>query len=261
MKFAKPLMGLCVLAALVSPAVRAAFGASSDWRTASSRPVGWAPAPKDYAPAVVQAYAAKAWGWRGNFADHCWIAVKAKGASTYRRYEVVGFGVEVSKQAIRISDTETPDREWYGSAPKLLQDLRGEEAEKIIAKLTAAVDSYPYPDRYTAWPGPNSNTFIAHIAREIPELHLALPGNAIGKDYTGWKIVAAAPSGTGVQVSLGGVLGFLVAGKEGLEVNLLGFVIGAGPGGVSLPGTGRVPAKADWTGQHPNVKMPVPAQR
>ena len=30
-------------------------------------------------------------------------------------------------------------------------------------------------------------------------LRLALPGNAIGKDYTGWKIVAAAPSGTGVD--------------------------------------------------------------
>ncbi len=259
----KPVIaGFVVAALLAMPVVRTAFGPSvraADWRNATSRPVGWAPAPADYEPAVVQAYAAKAWGWRGNFADHCWIAVKPAGASTYRRYEVVGFGVEYSRQSIRITDTATPDREWYGSAPKLLQDIRGADAEKIIAALPAAVDSYPYPDRYTAWPGPNSNTFIAHIARAIPDLRLALPGNAIGKDYTGWKVVAAAPSGTGVQLSLGGVFGFMLAGKEGFEVNLLGFVIGAGPGGLSLPGKGRVPGKADWTGKHGDVAIPGPA--
>ena len=259
----KPVIaGFVVAALLAMPVVRTAFGPSvraADWRNATSRPVGWAPAPADYEPAVVQAYAAKAWGWRGNFADHCWIAVKPAGASTYRRYEVVGFGVEYSRQSIRITDTATPDREWYGSAPKLLQDIRGADAEKIIAALPAAVDSYPDPDRYTAWPGPNSNTFIAHIARAIPDLRLALPGNAIGKDYTGWKVVAAAPSGTGVQLSLGGVFGFMLAGKEGFEVNLLGFVIGAGPGGLSLPGKGRVPGKADWTGKHGDVAIPGPA--
>lgn len=112
--------GLVASTLMAGPALRVAFGASGDWRTASARPVGWAPAPRDHEPAVVQAYAAKAWGWRGNFADHCWIAVKPKGASTYRRYEVVGFGVEYSRRAIRISDTEAPDREWYGAPPKLL---------------------------------------------------------------------------------------------------------------------------------------------
>jgi hypothetical protein len=29
---------------------------------------------------------------------------------------------------------------------------------------------YPYPNEYRAWPGPNSNTFTAYIAREVPEL-------------------------------------------------------------------------------------------
>ena len=248
-----------LIAGIVLAAAAPAFLKAADWRTASSRPVGWAPAPKDYQPAVVQAYGAKTFGWRGAFADHCWIAVKPAGASAYRRYEVVGFGVEYSHRAIRITDTPTPDQEWYGSAPQLLQDIRGAEAEKIIAKLPAAVDSYPYPDRYTAWPGPNSNTFIAHIARAIPELRLALPSNAIGKDYTGWKVIASAPSGTGVQFSLGGIFGVMVAGKEGVEINLLGLVIGAGPGGLSLPGAGRVPGKADWTGQHEDVRMPEPA--
>ena len=250
-KFPLMLAGLAVI--LAGPVFRLAAGSdarAADWRTASSKPVGWAPAPDKYEPAVVQAYGARTWGWRGNFADHCWIAIKPAGAATYRRYEVVGFGIERSHNAIRVTDTATPDQEWFGSAPKLLQDLRGDEAEKVIAALPAAVDSYPYGDRYTAWPGPNSNTFIAHIAREIPNLRLALPGNAVGKDYTGWHVIAPAPSGTGFQISLGGLFGVMLAGKEGLEVNILGLVIGANPlhAALTIPGTGRFPAKADWTG-------------
>jgi len=111
------------------------------------------------------------------------------------------------------------------------------------------VASYPYPKEYTVWPGPNSNTFIAHVAREVPELELALPSNAIGKDFTGASVVAAAPSGTGYQVSLGGILGLTLARKEGFEVNVLGLVFGANPLNftLSVPGFGRVPSRINWT--------------
>ena len=131
----------------------------------------------------------------------------------------------------------------------LLQDIRGSAAEQIIAALPAAVASYPYPRSYQAWPGPNSNTFIAHVARAIPELRLALPGNAVGKDFIGWQVLAPAPSGTGFQMSIAGLVGVLAAGKEGLEINLLGLVFGADPFGlaVTLPGFGRVPARSNWT--------------
>jgi hypothetical protein len=131
----------------------------------------------------------------------------------------------------------------------LLQDIRGPEAEAVIAALPAAVASYPYPTTYQVWPGPNSNTFIAHIGREIPGLRLALPGNAIGKDFTGWNLVASAPSGTGFQISLAGIVGVMLAGKEGLEVNVLGLVFGANPLNlaITLPSVGRLPASDDWT--------------
>ncbi len=90
-----------------------------------------------------------------------------------------------------------------------------------------AVASYPYPDTYTAWPGPNSNTFIAHLGREIPALRLTLPPLAIGKDFLpDGGIVARTPSGTGVQLSLGGVLGVLAGRDEGFELNVLGLVTG-----------------------------------
>ena len=61
-----------------------------------------------------------------------------------------------------------PDRAWYGSEPHLLTDLRGDAAAAIIPDLLSAVGRHPYADRYVAWPGPNSNTFVAWVIRETP---------------------------------------------------------------------------------------------
>jgi hypothetical protein len=46
----------------------------------------------------------------------------------------------------------------------------GAAAEAIIAALPDLVVSYPYTDRYNIWPGPNSHTFTAYLARHLPEL-------------------------------------------------------------------------------------------
>ncbi len=217
-----------------------------DWRTPPANLADLSPAPDAFAPAVVQALCARTWGWRGNFAKHCWIAAKAKDAAQYRRYEVIGWRLRRGGSAVAISDTNDPDRHWYGAAPTLHQDIRGPRAEAIIAQLPGAVATYPYAETYRVWPGPNSNTFIAHLGREIPDLRLALPGNAIGKDYLGPAIASAAPSGTGFQLSLGGLFGVMLAQREGLEVNLLGLVIGVNPLELSLtfPGVGRVPGRS-----------------
>jgi len=241
-----------ILYLILGGAALAAVGSSTaqDWRNASRAPMGWAPDPATYKPAVVQAYAARTVRWRGNFAVHCWIAVKPEGASEYHRYEVTGWNLRGGgTTAIRDSFTTTPDQRWYGAEAELLQDIRGAEAEKIIAALPAAVASYPHPNTYRIWPGPNSNTFIAHIAREIPDLRLALPNHAIGKDYTGWQVIASAPSGTGFQVSLGGVFGVMLAADEGVEINILGLVFGADPSNLALklPLVGRFPGRVDWT--------------
>jgi hypothetical protein len=76
-----------------------------------------------------------------------------------------------------------PARPWFGSEPILLLDRRGEEAFALIARVDAAARRYPYADEYTMWPGPNSNSFTAWVALEVPELGLELPFKAIGK---GW---------------------------------------------------------------------------
>jgi hypothetical protein len=102
---------------------------------------------------------------------------------------------------------------------------------------------YPYPHEYRAWAGPNSNTFTAYVAREVPELGLNLPSNAVGKDFLpGSALFASAPSGSGFQVSLSGLAGLLLAVDEGFELNVLGLDIGvdAAMPALKLPGIGRL---------------------
>jgi hypothetical protein len=250
-------MTLWLIAAVVllaaGPLLTFAFGGASlkgDWRAATHRPAGLAPEPADHPEAVVQVYAGRAFSWRGAFAVHTWLAAKPAGAGRYTRYEVIGWYARAGRSAISVSSQRAADAEWFGSAPTLLRDLRGAEAEAVIAKLPAAVESYPWPYSYSAWPGPNSNTFVAHLGREIPELRLAMPSHAIGKDYLPrGEVFARTPSGTGYQASLGGVFGIAAGVEEGLELNVLGLVTGIDVvrPGLKLPGIGRIPG-GGWPG-------------
>jgi hypothetical protein len=215
-----------------------------DWRTATHRSVGLAPDPATHREAVVQVYVSRAFGWRGAFAVHSWLAAKGANADRYTRYEVIGWYARGGGSSVSISDSGAPDAEWYGAAPSLIRDLRGADAETVIAKLPQAAADYPHATSYRVWPGPNSNTFIAHLGRKIPQLELTLPSTAIGKDYLPvGQILAQTPSGTGVQLSLSGILGVTVGRDEGLELNLLGLVTGFDlrHPAIKLPGIGRVP--------------------
>ena len=192
----------------------------------SREPSGQAPDPATTPEAVVQVYAARTVGWRGLLAVHTWIAVKRSAASSYTRYEVMGWGVSRGAPALRVNRTG-PDNHWFGSRPDLLVDLRGPDVDAVIEKVQAAVAAYPYAASYRTWPGPNSNTFTAFVAREVPELRLNLPPTAIGKDYLAdGAPIGVAPSGTGLQLSVLGLLGVMVAWDEGLEVNVLGLAFG-----------------------------------
>jgi len=121
--------------------------------------------------------------------------------------------------------------------------MRGAEVDAIIEKIQAAVAAYPYRDSYRTWPGPNSNTFTAFVGREVPELRLKLPNTAIGKDFiVGGAPLAMAPSGTGMQLSLLGLLGVMGAWEEGVEVNVLGLAFGLDVKrpALKLPAVGRL---------------------
>jgi hypothetical protein len=214
-----------------------------DWRTADRSPAGLAPDPARIRAAVVQVYAARAFNWRGAFAVHTWIATKRAGADHYVVHHVLGW-LRWDGMPVVLSEIDLPDRNWYGQPPEVLRELRGAAAEAAIDQIVRAVADYPWAHDYVLWPGPNSNTFTAWIGRRVPALRLDLPPTAIGKDFTGRRLVDRAPSGTGWQVSLFGLAGATLARDEGLELHLLGIGFGLNPLQleIRLPGIGTLAA-------------------
>ena len=211
------------------------------WSRADRSSTGIAPVAAQTPEAIVQVYSARTHSWRSIFAVHTWVAIKPARAPDWERFEVIGFGVNRGRPAVRIS-SGLPDTRWFGHDPVVLAELRGAAAEKAIERLRAAAAAYPYPKSYTAWPGPNSNTFTAHLARAVPELRLDLPATAIGKNYPIGGAFSSTPSGTGWQITLGGFAGIAVGLEEGLEIDLFGLSAGLDlmPPALRLPGLGRL---------------------
>ena len=233
---------------------------AQDWRTASQEPVGLAPDPATHPEAIVQVYAARVIGWRGVFGVHTWIAVKPFRASEYTVYEIIGWRLRWQDSALAVRH-RAPDARWFGSMPELIAEKRGPDAAELIPRIDEAAHAYPWSGEYIMWPGPNSNTFTAWVLRAVPELEADLPPTAIGKDYSGKKLLTSAPSGKGLQLSLFGLAGVTASGVEGLEVNLLGLTFGINPfdPALKLPLVGRIgpsraaPGKVEETagqGQH-----------
>jgi hypothetical protein len=222
-----------------------AYGTSTraDWRTASRAPVGLAPDPALVKEAVVQVYGARTMGAKGVFGVHTWVATKAANAEEWTVYEVIGWRLRYSPSVVVVRE-RAPDGRWFGAEPELYADRRGAGVDELIGRIEQAVRDYPYAAQYRVWPGPNSNTFTAWIARAVPELAIDLPATAIGKDYLGSSIFGAAPSGSGYQLSLGGLFGVAVSAVDGFELNLLGLNFGVSPSGLKLPIVGLIGARS-----------------
>jgi hypothetical protein len=153
-----------------------------DWRTASRESAGIAPDPSVTKEAVLHVYGARAWGWRGWFAIHTWIAAKRTAQAFYTVYDVVGWRGYRGRPVLRIA-RDVPDRYWFGEKPRILAAHRGAGVDRLIDAVDRAARDYPWKTTYKAFPGPNSNTFTAWVAKRVPELELDLPFSAIGSGY------------------------------------------------------------------------------
>ncbi len=177
MKSLKLLSGIVLMGLLMT-----SCSSNKDWRTASRESSGSAPDPLSTEEAVILVYGADTWGWRGWFAIHTWIATKRTGEEFYTVYDVVGWRSYRNKPVMRIA-RDIPDRFWYGEKPRILKQHIGARGDSLIEDIEQAAQDYPWKRTYTAFPGPNSNTFVAWIAKQVPELDLHLPFSAIGSSY------------------------------------------------------------------------------
>lgn len=193
----------------------------NNWRRADWSSAGLLDSASPGGDAVVLVFSARAGRWRGIFANHSWIVIKQKGAAEYTRFDVMGWG-----RPLRVN-MRPPDGRWFGSEPSIIARIDGAEAERAIPLIEAAIAAYPYvvPGDYRAWPGPNSNTFIATVLGAAPNIDVVLPPTAIGKDYPVDGRWFGRTAG-GLFVSLGGYAGVRVGWRDGFEINLLGAVAG-----------------------------------
>jgi len=181
--------------------------------------------------------------WRGIVATHSWIVIKDTGATAYTRFDYTAWG-----QPIWI-DRFVPDGRWFGRDPELVFAADGKAAEAMLPEIRETIRSYPFskPGDYRAWPGPNSNTFVAAVMSSMPGMKASLPPTAIGKDFPfDRRWIGLTPSRSGIRFTLGGYAGLTLAWVEGLEINLLGAVIGLDlrRPAIKLPGLGRLGIEA-----------------
>ncbi|MGH8629718.1 MAG: DUF3750 domain-containing protein, partial [Burkholderiales bacterium] len=233
------ILSLGFVTAAMARAIAFGSGALRDRRKGGVEPHRLAPDPALTSQPVIQVYGARCLHWRRYFSIHTWIALKPAGARGYTVYEVTSSSLRRRGSAVVVRKRR-PDAPWFGNPPELLAEKRGDGS--LIERIENAIREYRYAQKYVAWPGPNSNTFIAHLARAVPELGLSLPSTAIGKDYIGGRLIWTAPSGCGVQLSLFGLVGVLASPIEGLEVNVLGLTFGVDPfvPAIKLPLIGRL---------------------
>jgi hypothetical protein len=230
---------------LTRAAVYAIGNDPRSWRDADWSSTGILPSAAAFGPARVVVFTGTAGAWKGVFSVHSWLVLKRANEKRWTRYDVVGWGEPVRRNNWPV------DGLWYGNKPVMLADITGAEAEKLIPRIENAVTSYDYAQAgdYRIWPGPNSNSFIAAILRTVPELGVALPSNAVGRDFRYGFYVGRTDSGTGFEVNLNGYVGIKVGWVEGIELNILGLVAGVDlrHPGVKLPGYGRIGVESPVT--------------
>jgi hypothetical protein len=209
------------------------------WSQANWGSAGLLPAASARPEAMLHVYCGRVGRWRGVFAHHCWIVVKERDAPAYTRYDVVGWGMPVRRNAY------PPDGRWFGGEPERVGVVEGEAAEALVPKVHAAVAAYPWRRMgdYAAWPGPNSNSFANFVLAAVPEADIALPPTALGKDFRADGVYAGlTPSHSGVQIAWRGFAAISLGWVEGFEVNILGAVAGLDwrRPALKLPGFGRI---------------------
>lgn len=224
-------------------------GAASAWWISKDHPEGWhmarwtssgiLPAAARDKRAAIYVLAARTGGLKGALAVHSWIVLKKAGSESYDRYDKVGWGAPIRKNRY------AADAAWYSNDPWVVQAVVGKRAERLIGKVEAAIASYPYAGNggYRIWPGPNSNSFIAHVLDSVPALGAQLPPNAVGRDFApGLAAFRLAPDWRDMHATIGGLIGFAIGMRSGIEIHFLGLAAGVDilHPALKLPGLGRI---------------------
>jgi hypothetical protein len=157
-------------------------------------------------------------------AVHCWFITFDQNEGGWQRWEVWPTLDAGGTSWGHVYNNLMPPDSGTGGGPYRPQaEWRGVAARQIISVLSEPTQ-YPYHNSYRAWPGPNSNTYVAWILRQSKtcgDLHPM----AIGKDYLGIVGIGVSTTQTGIQVETP-LLGVKIGLLDGVEIHLLGLTLG-----------------------------------
>lgn len=209
------------------------------WREADWSSAAILPAADADERAAVYVLAARTGGLKGALSEHSWIVLKPRGSASYERFDKVGWGSPIRRNGY------AADARWYSNTPRIVAQLEGDAAERAIPQIRTAIETYPFAARggYRIFPGPNSNSFVAHVLRSVPALGAVLPPAAVGRDFpVDGQLVSLDWQAHELRASLFGYAGFAIGARSGLEIQLLGLVAGIDPfrGLLKVPGFGSL---------------------
>jgi hypothetical protein len=119
-------------------------------------------------------------GVLGLFAAHYWFVVwTADGCHRWEVWQTANAG---GRSVGHVHcDLKPPDAGVGGGPSRTIARFGGDRA-LAIARVLDGASVYPYCDRYLAWPGPNSNTFVSWVIDRAGIAH-RLGWRALGKRY------------------------------------------------------------------------------
>ena len=185
--------------------------------------------------------------WYTRFADHLWVDVK--GLRGWKRVEWNSRTDEVRVRSLDATSA-TSDNRW-GMQVRVVEWFGGPGALPMAEHITKIAKTFPHRSDYQAWPGPNSNTFVAWLARETPGMWVDLPTTAVGKDYATWLRAGVTPTRMGLEFETM-LLGVEVGLREGVELQFFGLAVGFGfwPPSIKLPFLPAIPFDLPRRGAH-----------
>jgi hypothetical protein len=119
--------------------------------------------------------------WCGLFAVHYWFVTESPGMrdrwEIWWQQNVGGYSNGYLHRNLQYPDADV------GGGPTCLEcSWSGKEADRITQALQQSWDGYPYRSVYRAFPGPNSNTYVAWVLRKAAIEH-PLSWKGMGKDF------------------------------------------------------------------------------
>lgn len=199
------------------------------------RTPAWTDVTRAPSEAVVQLRCATLPGMLRLVSVHYWFVAFDPGPRRWQRWEVwqeADCGGTSWGHVHR--DLWDADHGVGGGPYRIRAEWRGAPARDLLGVLQRS-GAYPERDRYHAWPGPNSNTYVAWVLREA-RVGADLDPLAVGKDWLGIVGAGTTTTRTGVQVE-SPLVGTKIGLKDGVELHLFcaTFGIGLWPPAIKTP--------------------------